>query len=271
MADIHADLPELFDLDCGDFADDLSFYESLARRSEGPVLELGVGTGRVAIPLARAGWEVWGIDLSEAMLARARYKTGQALVLPREGRLHLLPGDMRDFELGRRFDLIFAGLGTFHHLLTPDDQRSCLRCVRRHLAPGGLFVCDLRPLLFSAWERGASVPLLHDWTRVLPSTGETVAKLRSVRADPARQVQHETHIYDRLLADGTVRRVVATVDLRFTTRYEMEGLLREAGLELDQVYGDFDLSPYDDASEYLITVARRSPSGRRRRSPKEST
>lgn len=267
MADLHADLPELFDLDCGGFADDLSFYESLARRSEGPVLELGVGTGRVAIPLARAGWEVWGIDLSEAMLARARCQAGQAL----DERLHLLPGDMRDVELGRQFDLIFAALGTFHHLLTPDDQRACLRCVQRHLAPGGLFVCDLRPLLFSAWEQGASVPLLHDWTRVLPSTGETVVKLRSVRAEPARQVQHETHIYDRLSADGAVRRVVTTVDLRFTTRYEMKGLLREAGLELDQAYGDFDLSPYDDASEYLITVARKPPSRRRGRNAKEPT
>jgi hypothetical protein len=82
-------------------------------------------------------------------------------------------------------------------------------------------------------------------------------KLRSVRVDRARQLQHETHIYDRLAADGTVQRQVTEVDLRFTTRYEMEGLLREAGLELDQVYGDFDLSPSDEYSEYLITVARK--------------
>ncbi len=253
MADLHPDLPELFDLDYGDFADDLPFYENLARRSEGPVLELGVGTGRVAIPLARAGFEVWGIDASEAMLARARCKAGPALA----ERLHLLAGDMRDFQLDREFDLVFAGLGTFHHLLTPDDQLACLRCVQRHLAPGGLFVCDLRPFFHNDWERGTSVPLLHDWTRLLPNTGESVMKLRSVRTDPAEQVQHETHIYDRLSADGTFRRIITMVDLRFTTRYEMEGLLRAAGLELDQVYGDFDLAPYDEASEYMITVARR--------------
>ena len=253
MADPSVELPELFDLDYGDFADDLPFYENLARRCEGATLELGVGSGRVAIPLARAGFEVWGIDTAEAMLARARCKAGPQL----EGRLRLLPADMRAFELPRRFDLIFAGLGTFHHLLTPDDQAACLRCVRRHLAPGGLFVCDLRPLLHYDWEVGDSVPLLHDWTRVLPSTGETVMKLRSVRVDRARQVKHETHVYDRLSADGTLRRLVATVDLRFTTRYEMEGLLRDAGLEPEQSYGDFDLSPYDEASEYLITVARK--------------
>jgi SAM-dependent methyltransferase len=253
MADPNVDLTELFDLDYGDFADDLPFYENLARRCEGPILELGVGTGRVAIPLARAGFDVWGIDSSEAMLERARCKAGPSPA----AKLHLLAADMRDFDLGRQFDLIFAGLGGFHHLLTSEDQAACLRCVRRHLAPGGLFACDLRPLFHNDWDSGVSVPLFHDWTRVLPSTGETVMKLRSVHVDRTQQVQHETHMYDRLAADGTVRRLTTEVDLRFTTRYEMEGLLRETGLEIDQFYGDFDLSPCDEYSEYLVTVARK--------------
>jgi SAM-dependent methyltransferase len=253
MADPNVDLPELFDLDCGDFAEDLPFYENLARRCEGPILELGVGTGRVAIPLARAGFEVWGIDSSEVMLERAGCKTGPSPA----AKLHLLVGDMRDFELGREFDLIFAGLGGFHHLLTSGDQTACLRCVQRHLAPGGLFACDLRPPFHNDWDSGVSVPLYHDWTRVLPSTGETVMKLRSVHVDRVQQVQHETHVYDRHTSDGTVRRLTAEVDLRFTTRYEMESLLSEAGLEVEQVYGDFDLSPRDEYSEYMITVARK--------------
>ena len=248
----HADeLAQLFDLDYGHFADDLPFYEQLARRCEGPILELGVGTGRVAIPLASAGFEVWGIDLSEAMLARARAKAEAAL----EARLR--SGDMRDFDLDQKFDLIFAGLGAFHHLLTPDDQAACLRCVQHHLAPGGLFVCDLRPLFHNDWEAGDSVPLYHEWTRVLPGSGETVMKFRSATIDRARQLRHETHMFDRLSADGAVRRVVTAIDLRFTSRYEMEGLLRDAELEPDQMYGDFDLAPYDDMSEYMITIARK--------------
>jgi len=255
MRDAHPSLPELFDLDYGGFEDDFSFYENLARRCERPILELGAGTGRAALPLARAGFEVWGIEISEAMLDRALLKAGASP----PARLHLLPGDMRDFQLEQAFDLIFAGLGAFHHLITADDQRACLRCVERHLAPGGLFVCDLRSLLHSDWEPGDSVPLLHDWTRALPATGETVTKLRSVRVDRAQQVQHETHLYDCLAADGSVHRVVSEVDLRFTTRYEMEGLLREAGLQLGQVYGDFDLTPWDEYSEYLITVAWKPP------------
>ncbi|MCI0777498.1 MAG: methyltransferase domain-containing protein [Chloroflexi bacterium] len=246
-------LPELIDLDFGDFTEDLPLYEQLAQRCDGPILELGVGTGRVALTLARAGYEVWGIDSSSAMLDHARSKAAPNLT----DRLHLEQADMRDFALDRKFALVFAGFGGFDHLLSPDDQARCLRRVRDHLAPGGLFVCDLRPLLHNTWELGDSAPIFHDWTRELPETGMTVMKTHSVKADAARQYQRQTNIYDCISADGQIRRIIDEVDLRFTTRYEMEGLLRDAELEVEQVYGDYDLAPYDDTSEYMITVAQR--------------
>ena len=241
---------ELFDLDYGSFDADLPFYESLARQTGGPILELGVGTGRVATFLAHAGYGVHGIDTDEAMLSRAREKAGRA------SNITLLCGDMRDFDLGRTFALIFAGYGAFHHLLTPEEQLACLRCVERHLQPDGLFAFDLRALFATEWDGGDSAPLLHDWTRTLP-TGEVVTKLRVVRVDRAAQVQHETYYYDRVGEDGSLRRVVANVDLRFSTRYEIDGLLQEAGLETDRVYGDYELSPYDSDSSLMITVARK--------------
>ena len=252
MAHRYPNLPELIDLDFGDVAQDLPLYEQLAQRGDGPILELGVGTGRVALSLAQAGYEVWGIDKSAAMLDHARSKAAPSLA----ARLHLKQADMRDFALERRFALVFAGFGSFDHLLSPDDQARCLRRVRDHLVPGGLFVCDLRPLLHNSWEFGDSVPIFHDWVRELPDTGVTVIKTHSVRADTARQYQRQTNIYDCVSADGQIRRIIDEVDLRFTTRYEMEGLLREAELELEQVYGDYDLAPYDDTSEYMITFAR---------------
>ena len=253
MTQSYPSLPELIDLDFGDFADDLPLYEQRAQRSDGPILELGIGTGRVALPLAQSGCEVWGIDHSAAMLEHARSKGAPDVI----SRLHLTLADMRDFTLDQKFALIFAGAGGFDHLVTPDDQARCLRRVRDHLLPGGLFVCDLRPVLHNSWELGASAPIFHDWTRELPEHGVTVMKTHSVRADAARQYQCQTNIYDCLSADGNVRRIVDEVDLRFTTRYEMEGLLRDAKLELDQVYGDYDLAPYDSTSEYMITIARR--------------
>lgn len=253
MADIHPDLPLLRDLDFGDFAEDLSFYDNLARRSKGSILELGVGTGRVAIPLAEQGRDVWGIDASKAMLDRARTKASPEAT----ARLHLEQGDMRDFHIDHEFELIFAAYGTFPYLLTQEDQAACLACVNKHLTPGGLFVCDLRPLHHDPWDPGDSVPLLHDWTRTLPGSGETVTMTRAVRNDAARQLRHQTNFYDLIDGSGNVRRVIEEVDLRFTTRYEMRGLLRDAGLELEHMYGDYDLAPFDEASEYMITVARR--------------
>ena len=245
-------LAELYDLDIGGFTDDLAFYEQLARAGGGPVLELGVGTGRVAHPLARAGIEVWGIDTNPAMLARAGGQAGTDV----SKRIRLVPADMRGFRLDRRFALIFAAFGTFHHLLTTDDQLACLRCVERHLTAEGLFVCDLRPVWFADWEEGDSVPLLHEWTRVLGHTGETVMKLRSARADLEQRIQHETHVYDCIAPDGALRRVVTTTGLRYTTPLEMVDLLGAAGLVLERRYGAYDLSPFDDDSELMITVAR---------------
>jgi SAM-dependent methyltransferase len=251
MTDAGSLLPELYDLDSEGFDLDVSFYEQLAASVGGDVLELGVGTGRAAVRLAAAGLAVWGIDTSADMLARARRRAGE-----RGGRLHFVEADMRDFELGRRFGLVYAGYGAFHHLLTPDDQLACLRCAARHLAPGGILTFDLRPWHWASWEEGDSVPLLHEWTASLPGTGETVIKLSAVRADREQQVQHELHLYDIIAEDGSVRRIARNVDLRFSTEDELRERLQLAGLSLEHAYGGYDRAPYNEASEYLIIVAR---------------
>ena len=245
-----ADLAELFDLDYGDFREDIPFYEGLAQQTGGPILELGVGTGRVALPLAGRGYDVVGVDNSEAMLALARCKAGDA------PNVEFLFGDMRDFSIDHSFGLVYAGYGAFHHLLGPADQLACLQCVERHLAPDGVFAFDLRAIFATDWDGGDSAPLLHDWTRTT-ADGDVITKLRSVRVDRAAQVQHEMYYFDRVGQDGSLRRVSTNVDLRFSTRYEIEALLREASLELDQLYGDYALSPYDGDSDLMITIARK--------------
>ena len=251
--DLDQELASLLDLDLAAHTHDLDFYTNMARLGGGDVLELGVGSGRVALALAGAGIEVWAIDSSPAMLARASEHAGEELA----HRLHLRCADMRDFDLGRTFEFIYAAFGTWHHLLTPSDQAACLRCVHAHLSPGGLFAFDVRPFETADWDEGESAPLLHDWTRTFDETGETVLKFRAVRPDPARQLQRELHIYDRLDREGAVRRRMVEVDLRFSTRYEVEEHLREAGLDTEHVYGDFDLGPYDEGSEHMIVVARK--------------
>jgi len=110
---------------------DLEFYQSLAAACDPPVLELGCGTGRVTIPLARSGVPIVGLDASMAMLTVARRK-GLGVE-----NIEWVEGDMRDFELGRRFGLIIIPYGSFQHLLSVEDQQAALAGCHRHLLPGG--------------------------------------------------------------------------------------------------------------------------------------
>jgi SAM-dependent methyltransferase len=251
--DPYSALADLYDLDCGGFTADLAMYESFARRCELPVLEIGVGTGRVALHLAHAGFAVWGIDSSQAMLDRAQSKSDESL----SERLHLTRADMRDLDLGRQFDLVICPGNSFPHLLTTEDQLQCLASVRRHLAEGGLFVVALRSLTAIDWS-AASVPAVLEWVRTDPASGDTVTKLVSMTYDGARQALHQTHVYDRTAPTGRLKqRRIAEFDLRLVGRYEMEHLLRRSELELAQLYGDYELGPYTAESRTMVVVARR--------------
>src|SRR6266508_3521831 len=120
---------------------DVAFYVEEAARTGGPVLELGCGTGRILLPLARAGHTVHGLDSSRHMLARCREKVA-AEPAPVRGRITLHEGDVRAFDLGQGavFPLVIAPFRVFQHMITIDDQLACLAAVARHLAPGGRFI-----------------------------------------------------------------------------------------------------------------------------------
>lgn len=122
--------------------DDAPFYIDLAHRHADRALELGVGTARLAILFARAGVETWGIDNSPYMLRAAEAKLAEEPVDIRR-RVHLIEADVRDFDLGERFGLVYFPSSSFDHLLTREDQSSALRSIRRHIAPDGAYAFDL--------------------------------------------------------------------------------------------------------------------------------
>jgi SAM-dependent methyltransferase len=253
--DAYADIARIYDLAYGDYDQDIVFYQNLAGAApDDCVLELGVGTGRVALPLARAGFRVWGIDRSLPMLERARTKVGRENL--KGGSLELAEADMTAFELGRRFGMIFVAANTFQHLLSQEEQRACISRVASHLVPSGIFAMSVRAPTSVSWDgAGAANPLLHDWTRPDPETGELVQKFISMEPDPARMTRRITYIYDRLRA-GTVNRLVFQAELRYSTHTEIESLLQDAGLRVTHLYGDYDLSPPGQDTEHLIVVAR---------------
>jgi SAM-dependent methyltransferase len=250
--DLYADddLAAEYDLLWGDNGDDVAMYEQFARRGDLPALELGVGTGRVALQLARAGLDVVGIDTSKAMLAQLR----GSLDVEASARLSVIEADMRSFDLApRTFDLIYCAVNTFQHLLTHADQAATLERVAQHLAPGGVFVTEMRTPRAIEWTLERS-PLYLRRVLLLPD-GVGLMQMHSTVTSPAAQTATTTYIIDRIAADGVVRRRLVDVTLRYTGLPEFTLLLERAGLRVASVYGDSDLSPYTDDSDRMVVVA----------------
>lgn len=253
-ADPYAPIAGLYDFTYDQFTEDVEFYENLAQAVDGPILELGAGTGRVAIRLAEAGYAVTGIDTSASMLARGWQNLAEAAI-PEGASCDLLEADMTTFDLGRQFSLVIVAANTLQHLLTTRDQRACFERVRAHLQPGGMFSFSVRSPASVDWDDDAQTPLLFEWARTDPGSGDTIMKFVAGHADAARQVKQWTYVYDRIGADGSVRRAVFPAELRYSSQAELTLLLQECGFRVTHVYGDYDLSPVGQGDN-LVFVAR---------------
>ncbi len=242
-----------YDPDLGDFDADLQMYEQFAARCDSPILEVGCGTGRVLIPLARQGYRITGIDASAAMLEKAREKvTAEDL----QGRVTLVEQEMGGLALEERFNLAFAALNSFAHLHTTDDQLAALARIRQQLNAGGLLVLDLfNPDLARLLDARGQVALV----RVMegPGAGRRTMRFTTDEVDLGRQLIHTTYIVDEIDTGGQVRRTLFPFTLRYVFRYELELLLRHAGFDVEAVYGSYDLEDFNGDSEKLIAVARR--------------
>ena len=208
--------------------EDVPFYVELALEADGPLVELAVGNGRVAIPVAQAtGRRVLGIDLSPAMLEQARANAAAAGV-----ELELREGDMRDLELEEPAALIYCPFRALLHLPTWADRRRTFERVAASLRPGGRFAWNA-----FAFNHQVAVRIDgHHQEKPVPHT--------------ARYAPADNRI-DLVLDDG------GTSSLWWATKNEWLGLVDVAGLEVEALYGDFDRSPLDDSSGEYVFVTRR--------------
>lgn len=246
-----------YDLDHENFRRDIDLYRNLARRSGAPILEIGCGTGRVLIPLAEAGYEVTGIDLSPAILAIAAERVAKSGVAPR---VHLVQADARDFHLPDRFALAFVAVNTFMLFVGLDEQLQVLERVAAHLRPGGLFVLDLFNPDLSQLAEARGV-LVYDYAKIDLASGHTVSKCHAGQVDVANQRLDVTFIYDELGDDGAIRRTVAPFSIHYFWRRELELLLDKTGYQVEEVYGSYELDEYTPESERMIAVARKRKRG----------
>jgi SAM-dependent methyltransferase len=228
-------------------AADLAFYRDLARETGGPVLEIGCGTGRALLPIAREGFRCVGLDASPAMLDVLRAKGAPS-------NLRLITARMQEFDLDpERFRLIFAAFRPLQHLYSVDDQLACLACVRRALAPDGLFAFDVfaPDLARIALAEEAE----HEEGRYRDGDDEIV-RLTSVVRDHATQTQQVTMRLERRRHGAVVGEEIERFRMRWYHRYELEHLLARAGFEIVALHGGFDRRPYDRGAKDMVFVAR---------------
>ncbi|HEX9620807.1 MAG TPA: class I SAM-dependent methyltransferase [Polyangiaceae bacterium] len=225
---------------------DVDFYAGLAVESGGPVLELGCGTGRVLLEVARRGVACTGLDSSEAMLNVLREKPGAE-------KLELHRTAMQNFDFGaRRFALVFSAFRAFQHLYGVDEQLACLERVRRHLAPGGRFAFDVfcPRLDRTAREREPETEDLR-----FEDGADTIVRSVTVERDVAGQMMRLDMRFERHRNGNVVSGESERINLRWFYRYELEHLMFRAGFSRVEIHGDFDGSAVASNSPAYVVVA----------------
>jgi SAM-dependent methyltransferase len=227
--------------------EDLPFWLGLAGQQGGPILELGCGTGRVLAVLAQAGYPVFGLDYDGRMLAALRAH------LPAGSDAPVFQADLAHFHLAMQFPLILVPCNTWS-TLSPETRRVALEIVAGHLAEGGLFAASIpNPALLRRQPRHMEAEVEDDFLH--PITGNPVQV--STGWERSGQVFHLQWFYDHLLPDGNVQRLSVQVDHDLSP---LEAHLAEwaaAGLQPSSEYGNYDRSPYQPDSPYLIMTARK--------------
>jgi SAM-dependent methyltransferase len=235
--DEYAAFADIYDEWAAPMTEDVPFYVELARETDGPIVELAVGNGRVAIPVAReTGRKVIGIDRSQAMLTQAQERAAEAGV-----ELELREQDMRDFELDEPAALIYCPFRALLHLPTWRDRRRVFERVAANLRPGGRFVWNV--FVFDIEIAAGLADRLRrrqdgktwEWTEYDPTDSriDITAYVEQPGKDPRR------------------------LSLWWINRSEWEGLIDVAGLEVEALYGDFDRTPFGTDSREFIWVTRK--------------
>jgi predicted TPR repeat methyltransferase len=225
--EMYADMPFLGDVDAT-----VGFIRDLA--GDGPVLELGIGTGRVAIPLRASGVEVHGIDASEAMVARLRAKPGGEDV-------PVTLCDFADFALENRFRVTYVVFNTFFALLSQGEQVSCFRAVARHLTRDGVFVMEAFVPDVARFVRGQNV------SAVRADTDGVTLEVSTHRA-----LEQRTDSQRVILREEGIR--LYPVRIRYAFVSELDLMAQLAGMRLRERWADWDRTPFGEGAGKHVSV-----------------
>jgi ubiquinone/menaquinone biosynthesis C-methylase UbiE len=249
---------QLYDVYVSDWPGEIDFYRELIAHSplkSSGVLEVACGTGRVAMQLAQHGIDITGVDISLELLEIARGKSSSMSTV------EWLLGDMRSFEIGRKFGIVISPGHSFQFMTTPDDQVQCLKQIRHHLVPDGLAVIhiDYQDYGWLAGLLNQSEPIIKKGNPFIhPATGKKFRRSWSWVFEPFTQTATVQTDWEAIDDQGEVLQVwkMEPTGLHCVFPFEMEHLLYRAGFTVEAVYGDFFNNRLGRESEQMIWVAR---------------
>jgi ubiquinone/menaquinone biosynthesis C-methylase UbiE len=242
----------LYDLDeRGIVKDDIPFYIEYAKQTGGPILEVACGTGRVTLPLARAGYSITGFDLSTNMLSQLRSKL-QAEQEVTKGRVEIFQADMTNFHFGKRFPLILIPFRAFQLLIDNKQQVDCLVRIKDHLTEDGIFIMNVfKPysILDESWVR----PEVEDWSILDPKTGLKVRRTHIRRKiDITKQVTYPELKYYVEDDEGKENCFVEKLAMKYYYEEQLRNLLIRNGFIINDQFGYYDKRSIDDGPELIF-------------------
>lgn len=250
---MYEQIADYYDLTHADLSADIPFVRALAKAAQGPVLELGCGSGRLLLPLAQAGIPVTGLDNSPAMLKRARARLQSASAAARQ-QVTLHKGDMTAFQLDHYFALILIPYNTFLHC-DSKQATAVLQCIQAHLQEDGRLFIDLaNPFALANTPEDHLLSLEGSYRD--PQTGDHILQFGANRLDTVAQTLHTTWMYDRSAAGGgPVQRTVAEAVYHYRYPHQWELLLHEIGFKQITFLGDYNESAFSEESDRLLVLA----------------
>ncbi|WP_342078586.1 class I SAM-dependent methyltransferase [Yoonia sp. SS1-5] len=238
----YSELTDLYDLMCNDRGHEAKFYASYIDHGR-DFLEAGCGTGLLTEQLQMLGYQVFGIDNSKEMLSVCKTRCPD---------VPTVQADMRDFDLGRKFDLVTIPYNTLSHIMTQADLLKTFQCMQQHCRPGGRFIFSLHhhaPDVHQCTWAGVGVPRFYDKVSgeisTIIRTYEVVAKERRL-----------TMTWNVTCPDTLEIRRRHTIDTRLHSRGDLTAALQEAGFEIEDLFEDENKKPFSDSSRNQVFVAK---------------
>ena len=249
---------QFYDLDTREVTKvDIPFYRDLVSDREGDILELACGTGRITIPLAKAGHKIWGIEYSESMMKQFNIKMEQ---LPRAvvERIHLLHGDMSHFSLSRKFQSILLPCRSFQLLLEEELEIACLKCIHNHLEDNGVFVIDVANFGKNVANGWVSETEYFDWENIDPKTGNKINRTHIRKEiDLEKQIIFPLKIYRITYPDGSTNTITKRSPWKYFFVDQIRNLLTANKFEIIKEMGDYEGNPISKESPEFIFICQK--------------